>query len=59
MTRPSGRPKIMATDVPVTIMLSASEWWRSDTTRTAIGEAMDQNTACAHATTVRAAMSAQ
>ena len=57
--RPRGRPKTIATEVPVTIRPSASEWCRTDTTRTAMGDAIDQNTACAHATTMRDAMRVQ
>ena len=55
--RPNGNPKIMAIDVPATIMPSARERKRSETSRTAIGEAIDQNTAWAHATPIRDASS--
>ena len=39
--------------VPVTTILSASERNFSDTTLTAAGDAIDQNTECVHATPIR------
>ena len=57
--RPSGMPTIVAIEEPVTTMPSASEPNFSGTSLTAMGEAMDQNTACAMATTMRPATSIQ
>ena len=57
--RPSGMPTMVAMDDPVTTMPSASEPNLSGTRRTAMGEAMDQNTECAMATTMRPATSIQ
>ena len=45
MIRPSGRPTIMAIDVPVTIIPRAMERCPSGAIRTARGEAIDQKTA--------------
>ena len=56
-TRPSGMPTMVATDEPVTTMPSASEVNFSGTRRTAMGEAIDQNTAWPIATTMRPATS--
>ena len=53
---PKGNPKIMATDVPVATMLTASEPCCGATRRDAATEAIDQKTACAAATTRRARM---
>ena len=52
-------PTMVAMDEPVTTMPSASEPNFSGTSLTAMGEAMDQNTACAMATTMRPATSIQ
>ena len=52
-----GRPRIMAIDVPVTIMLRASCRCSGGAMRTAMGDTIDQNTACVHATPKRLAMS--
>lgn len=54
--RPSGMPTTIATEVPVTIMLSASDRRFSGTIRTASGEAIDQNTAWEQATPIRDAI---
>ena len=54
MARPSGSPHTMATDDPVTMTPTATPLCFSPTTRTASGEAMDQNTAWAAATMRRA-----
>ena len=43
--RPHGRPKIIATDVPIPTMESASEAFEEGATRTASGVMIDQNTA--------------
>ena len=54
---PSGRPAIIAMDVPVATVLSASFWSSGATTRTANGVAMDQNIEWATATPIRETMS--
>ena len=48
---------MIAIELPVTIIPRASERNFSGTNRTAIGEAIDQKTACAHATPIRDAIS--
>ena len=53
MILPNGSPRIIAIEVPVTTILSASERNFSDTTLTAAGDAIDQNTECVHATPIR------
>ena len=55
--RPNGSPKIIAMEVPVTIILRASgrEW--SGTILTARGETIDQKIACVQATPIREAIS--
>ena len=50
---------MIAIELPVTIIPSASERNFSGTNRTAIGEAIDQKTECAHATPIRDAISIQ
>lgn len=52
MILPIGNPKIMATDVPVTIMLNAVDLYFFGTVLTASGETMDQNMECVHATPI-------
>ena len=52
MILPIGSPNIMATDVPVTIMLRARDENVSGTILTARGETMDQNMEWAHATPI-------
>ena len=59
MILPSGRPTIMATDVPVATALMASFCRWAGTMRTASGVAMDQKIEWATATPIREAMSIQ
>ena len=54
IARPKGMPKIMAMDVPVAIMPSATDACLVLTRRVAMTEAMDQKIAWAQATTMRA-----
>lgn len=53
-TLPKGSPKIIAMEEPVTIILIAKSLCSSSTSFTAMTEAIDQNTACALATTILA-----
>ena len=55
--RPNGNPKIIATEVPVTIILRARGLECSGTILTASGETIDQKMACVQATPMREAMS--
>ena len=52
MTRPSGRPRIIAIDEPVTIMLKAMDLWLSGTIRTAMIDTIDQKIEWAQATPI-------
>ena len=54
MARPSGRPKIIAMEVPVATIEIASGPWLSSTRRVAMTAATDQKIAWAEATTRRA-----
>ena len=47
--RPRGIPRIIATEVPVTIILSAKGRWFWGTRLTAKGETIDQKIECVHA----------
>ncbi len=52
--RPRGKPKIIATEVPVATILKAIARCSLDTSCTAIGAAIDQKTEWAQATQIRA-----
>ena len=54
ITRPSGSPTIVATELPVTIMPSAIGRCSRVTRRVASGAAIDQKIECAQATMMRA-----
>ncbi len=57
MTRPSGSPRIIATEVPVTIMLRAKALWLFGTILTAMIDTIDQKIEWAHATPILEAIS--
>ena len=52
MTRPSGRPRIIAIDDPVTIILRAMGLWLSGTILTAMIDTIDQKIEWAQATPI-------
>ena len=57
MTRPSGSPRIIATDEPVTIILKAKGLWLSGTIRTAMIDTIDQKMEWEQATPILEAIS--